>query len=297
MHVVALLYLIVPFFICVSTEEKYCCVSFQCVNSVNIKGWRSEIYRLSSFHCGYYESSTDSIKYEDVTLHCCLWFRDPDKMRLFVEDVTSSHNSFCRHLSVLQVPTLDLSMKRPPTSLTPVMTSSYNASDSKLPDLTEANDYQSNNGSVVSVSTPGIFVRLIEDAQVFEELKPCSCHIADKALYPDYDHDSENRLYMSQDQHSRFDGRQTNDSLPHFGIYFVSFDGKEVVEFEDEYDKVTVGSEIPYPGVERKIRFKKGSDRRDGVMHTFLHATVSFEVHTSFGFEIHRHHEFVEEQG
>jgi hypothetical protein len=120
---------------------------------------------------------------------------------------------------------------------------------------------------------PDVFFRLVEDFRNFD-IKPSICHIADSALYPEYDDDLENRLYLTQDLHSRFDGRHTTDSIPHVGIYFVSFDGREVVEFDGsrlELDRVTVAFEIPYPGVMNLIRFKQGSYVNNGVMHTFLH--------------------------
>jgi hypothetical protein len=95
--------------------------------------------------------------------------------------------------------------------LNPVLSRAYIATDSESPE-------QSNAGSFVSgvifasISTPEIFFRLVEDLQVFEEVKPCICHIADAAMYKELDGDMENRFYFSQDLHSMFDGRQTTVS-------------------------------------------------------------------------------------
>lgn len=119
-----------------------------------------------------------------------------------------------------------------------------------------------------------MYFRLVEEQQVFEEIKPCGCHIADAALYKQFDADMDNRLYFSQDLHSMFDGRQTTDSLPHVGVYFVSFDGRETVKYdgvERQYDKVTIGFETPYQGTMQKIHFKKGSCVVEGSMQTFVH--------------------------
>lgn len=248
-----------------------------CSDSLKVRGWRSEVFRLCSENFGYYEDKKNSISYQEFALNCCVWFESVSNMRSFIEKLRTSHQSFCRHCPPLDLgDDIDFTMKRPPSDLIPILTLHYTPNDSTSPDCSNAIDYQSDMShvSVVSVSKPHVFFRLVEDSQVFEDIKPCSCHIADAALYQAYDHDEENRLFLSQDLRSRFDGRQTSDSLPHVGIYFVSFDGREIVEYEGvpyELDRVTVAFEIPYPGVMELIKFKRGSFVVDGVMHTFLH--------------------------
>src|SRR3984957_13963817 len=123
---------------------------------------------------------------------------------------------------------------------------------------------------------------MLEDAAVFGPIIPTSCHIADYALYRDFDLDADNRLYLTQDAHVLFDGRQLINEVPHFAIYFVSYDGQESIEFNGTRhvrDKVTIGIEAPFADVYERIRFKNGSFRSaDGVMHTFVHV----RSHTRF---------------
>jgi hypothetical protein len=233
------------------------------------------VFRLCSESFGYCDNPSASISYEGLNLKCLVWFNSVDNMRSFYENVRKSHEYYCEAAQCppLEFGDIDFSMKSPLNPLTPVLSDAYIATDSESPEQSNAGSFACG-VSFASISTPDIFFRLVEDPCAFEEIKPCACHIADAALFKELDGDMENRLYLSQDLHSMFDGRQTTDSIPHVGIYFVSFDGRETVEHEGQalqYDRVTIGFETPYQGTVQKIKFKKGSSVINGAMHTFVH--------------------------
>ena len=260
-----------------TVEHQYCSLKFCCIDTRKVKGWRKELFRLCSDSFGYYENPSTSISYEGVNLICHVWFEKVEYMRSFYENVRKGHECFCEGACCprLEFGDIDFSLKRAPYSLSPVLSGAYIANDSESPEQSEAGYRSILSGvSFASASTPDVYFRLVEQQHVFEEIKPCGCHIADAAMYKEFDGDMDNRLYFSQDLHSMFDGRQTTDSLPHVGVYFVSFDGRETVEYGGQellYDRVTIGFETPYQGTRHKISFKEGSSLVEGSMHTCVH--------------------------
>jgi hypothetical protein len=108
------------------------------------------------------------------------------------------------------------------------------------------------------------------------------CHIADRAFWNEHNDDPDNRLYLSQALHSRFDGIQTDDSrIPHVGIYFVENVGKETVTFHGashEMFEIIVGFEIPFAGVAAMIKFKPGTYERGDVYYTHIHVNDASKV-------------------
>jgi hypothetical protein len=258
-------------------DDKYCGLEFSCPETKNVKGWRKEMFRLCSANYGFYENSEKSISYEDSSLKCRVWFKTETNMRSFCDQVMKSHKAFCEPVfcPTLRFGDIDLSLKSVSMSLVAVFEWDYDARKSDSPEQTDA-DYSCLSGiSFASVSAPDVYFRLVEEPSTFIDIKPCGCHIADAALFPQFDRDKDNRLYFSQDLHSLFDGRQTTSGVPHVGVYFVSFEGQETVEFggaQQQYDKVTIGFETPFDGTWQRIRLKTGSFRSpEGEMHTFVH--------------------------
>ena len=246
-------------------------LSFVSMATLHVKGWRKEVYRQCSSRFGYYESS-ENIAYTGSDLHVKCWFKNEDNMRSFIEDVLDLHKTFCG-----SCPKLDLIYDWNPhydiIGLKPFMSGDYNSSDSSSPDLTEVS-FSDGGMSYASLATPAVYFMRVEDESAFGDIMATSCHIADKALYRDYDTWEDNRLYLTQDTHCRFDGRQTVDKLPHIGVFFVEFSGAEDVQYSGttyKRDKVIIGFQIPFPYVKDAIKFKPGSFMRNGHMHTFVH--------------------------
>lgn len=246
-------------------------LEFVCEGTLQVRGWRREVYRACTSVFGYIEPE-DNIKYIDSDLHVKCWFRDEDHLRSCAESILASHKCFCASCNSLKI-TIDLSPQYDVDGLKPLMSTDYVHADSSSPEYTEVSNSDTA-VSFASLSNADVVFQMIENVSMFSDINPTGCHIADKAVHPQYDKLPDNRIYLSHDMHSRFDGMQTNDTAPHIGIYFVQFAGTEEVEYGGKRcrrDKVIVGVEIPYPGVVEKINFKTGSYMEEGNMHTFVH--------------------------
>lgn len=196
--------------------------------TLHVKGWRKEVYRLCTSRLGYYESP-ENIAYTGSDLHVKCWFKNEDHKRLFIEDVLDLHETFCG-----SCPELDLVYDWNPhydiIGLKPIMSGDYKSSDSSSPDLTEVS-FSDGGISYASLGTPDVYFKRVEEEAIFGDIRATSCRIADYSLYRDYDKWDDNRLYLTQDTHCRFHGRQTVDKLPHIGVFFVEFSGAEDVQY------------------------------------------------------------------
>lgn len=245
--------------------------------SIEVKGWRNELMKFCCRWVAFYETK-NSISYDARTLRARLWFKTEENMLRFVNEVTASHNTFCSHL-----PQSDWEFSdepEVPPRLIPVMLNHYQTSDSSSPEHSEI-PYHETASSIVSVSQARVYFRLLEDVSEFFDVKPTGCHIADKALWSEYDLDKDNRLYLSQVLHSRFDGLQTTDGIPHVGIFFEEDAGEEIVSYcgaSFSMSKIIVGFEIPFEGVASRIRFKPGTYQRDGTYYTSIYVNNAANV-------------------
>jgi hypothetical protein len=104
--------------------------------------------------------------------------------------------------------------------LVPVMMNHYDSSTSQSPQHTDIPFHEISSSSVVSVRVAKVYFRLVEEVDEFFDVKPTGCHIADMSVWNQHNNDQDNRLYLTQKL--QFDGIQTNDSVPHVGIYFVA---------------------------------------------------------------------------
>jgi hypothetical protein len=256
-------------------------------NTIEIKGWRSEVTKLCCQWVAYYEAKTD-IFYVEHSLHASLWFKKEDNMLRFVNEVDISHNTFCS-----QFPQIEWDFSCEPKvspSLIPVMMNHYDSSTSQSPQHTDIPFHESSS-SVVSVRLARVYFRLVEEINEFFDVKPTGCHIADKSIWNQHDDDKDNRLYLTQKLHSQFDGMQTNDSIPHVGIYFVENKGEELVTFEGasfSMHRVIVGFEIPFEGVAARIKFKEGTYHRGGVYFTHIHVDNPANVKKYLDLKYHK---------
>jgi hypothetical protein len=229
------------------------------------------VYRQCSSKFGYIEA-LGNIAYEGDDLHAKCWFRNDDYVRSCGEHLSESHKSFCGSCPKLEIvydwnPHYDLH------GLKPVMFADYMSTESTSPAWTKVS-YSDGDVSYATLATADVYFKRVEDETAFGDIKATGCHIADKALYPDYDKCEDNRLYLTQATHSRFDGKKTYDGISHVGVYFVEFSGTEDIQFSGTLyrrDKVIIGFEIPFPDVLGMINFEPGSYIKNGHMHTFVH--------------------------
>jgi hypothetical protein len=282
-----------------ATGGEYFNVSAIFPRTIEIKGWRKEFMKLCCHWVAYCERG-GSIHYVDHSLHADLWFKEEGNMLRFINEVTLSHNTFCslypeieRFINRVTVshntfcslyPEIEWNYSCEPRQspyLIPVMIKDYRSNDSSSPEHTDIPFHESSS-SVVSISLAKVYFRLVEDESEFFDIKPTSCHIADMALLNDHDSsDVDNRLYLTQALHSRFDGMQTSDSIPHVGIYFVENAGKEEVTYggaQYTMDRIIVGFEIPFEGVAAKIKFKPGTYRQGDIYYTHIHVINACNV-------------------
>lgn len=206
------------------------------------KGWRRLVFSTAARHAAHYDSP-QSIYYEGEGLICDFYFYSLPDLETLIGSLNEEFLAFIHH-SVY--PEYHYSFSPVRLTYTPMLVMSFHYNEVK----TDSSEH-SVARSITSVTTfadigdPEVFFRTIENRRLFDEVKPCKCHIADRAEHPDHD----NYIYLSLTLRSMFDGRGTTNGLPVLGLYFIEDEGSDIVEYENhvyQWNKVLLGIENPF---------------------------------------------------